>query len=68
VPECLPEDVAEQAAARWASPFRPFAAHSDAVRPVTLWGVADGYSWLNDWPIDGRTDYALRVIDAASAE
>jgi endo-1,4-beta-xylanase len=77
--ECLPADVAEQAAARWASLFGLFAAHSDVVRAVTLWGVADGYSWLNNWPVNGRTNYALlfdrslqpkpawqRVIDAAS--
>jgi endo-1,4-beta-xylanase len=26
---------------------------------VTFWGVTDGDSWLNDWPIRGRTSYPL---------
>ncbi len=26
---------------------------------VTLWGVTDATSWLNDWPIHGRTNYPL---------
>jgi endo-1,4-beta-xylanase len=26
---------------------------------VTLWGVTDAYSWKNNWPVRGRTDYPL---------
>jgi endo-1,4-beta-xylanase len=26
---------------------------------VTFWGLYDGQSWLNDQPIQGRTDYPL---------
>lgn len=26
---------------------------------VTFWGVYDKTSWLNDWPIVGRTNYPL---------
>jgi endo-1,4-beta-xylanase len=26
---------------------------------VAFWGVHDGQSWLNDYPIRGRTDYPL---------
>jgi len=26
---------------------------------VTFWGVADGDSWLNNWPMKGRTNYPL---------
>jgi len=26
---------------------------------VTLWGVTDGNSWLNDWPVQGRTSHPL---------
>ena len=33
--------------------------HSDKINRVTFWGVMDKYSWLNDWPIKGRTNYPL---------
>ena len=39
--------------------FRLFLKHSDAVTRVTLWGVSDGTSWKNGFPIPGRTDYPL---------
>jgi endo-1,4-beta-xylanase len=26
---------------------------------VTTWGLDDGQSWLNNWPIEGRTNHAL---------
>jgi endo-1,4-beta-xylanase len=26
---------------------------------VTFWNVTDGDSWLNDWPVRGRTSYPL---------
>jgi len=26
---------------------------------VTFWGVTDGDSWLNNWPVRGRTSYPL---------
>jgi endo-1,4-beta-xylanase len=58
-PECLPSDVAERAAQRWADIFKVFSKHSKHVHSVTLWGVSDRYSWLNNWPVRGRTNYAL---------
>lgn len=33
--------------------------HSDDISRVTFWGVSDGDSWLNNFPLRGRTDYAL---------
>jgi endo-1,4-beta-xylanase len=39
--------------------FRVFRDHGDVVSSVTLWGVSDGHSWLNNWPLNGRTNYAL---------
>jgi endo-1,4-beta-xylanase len=56
--ECLPSDVAERAAERWASIFELFVQHSDELASVTLWGVSDAHSWLNNWPVNGRTNYA----------
>lgn len=58
-PDCLPSDVAEKAARRWAEIFEVFSKHADRVHSVTLWGVSDGHSWLNNWPVRGRTNYAL---------
>ncbi|MBO7661084.1 MAG: endo-1,4-beta-xylanase, partial [Bacteroidaceae bacterium] len=29
------------------------------IERVNFWGVSDGDSWKNDWPIKGRTDYPL---------
>jgi endo-1,4-beta-xylanase len=26
---------------------------------VTFWGVTDADSWLNNWPVRGRTSYPL---------
>nr|WP_316930159.1 endo-1,4-beta-xylanase [Tamlana nanhaiensis] len=33
--------------------------HKDKINRVTFWGLNDGNSWKNDWPINGRTDYPL---------
>jgi hypothetical protein len=39
--------------------FRVYVKHRDAIERVTFWGVADGDSWLNNWPMKGRTNYPL---------
>ena len=57
--DCLPADVAARAAQRWADIFTVFSRHADHLHSVTLWGVSDKYSWLNNWPVKGRTNYAL---------
>ena len=57
--EGLPEDVE----ALWNSRMKAFMdlylKHADKITRVTAWGVADGDSWKNDWPMEGRTDYPL---------
>ena len=55
----LPNSVAQQEAARYAELFRVFLKHRDAVERVTFWGVTDGGSWLNSFPVRGRTNYPL---------
>lgn len=53
-------DSAQSALARrYADLFRIYVKHRDAIERVTFWGVADGDSWLNNWPIKGRTNYPL---------
>lgn len=58
-PEKLPDSVQTQLAERYASIFKLFLKHKDKISRVTFWGVYDGQSWLNDWPIKGRTNYPL---------
>jgi endo-1,4-beta-xylanase len=39
--------------------FRIFYRKRDKLDRVTLWGVHDGMSWKNDYPVPGRTNYPL---------
>ncbi|MDR1601059.1 MAG: endo-1,4-beta-xylanase [Tannerella sp.] len=55
----LPDSVAEAWNSRMADFFRLFIRHQDKISRVTLWGVCDDDSWRNNWPVRGRTDYAL---------
>jgi endo-1,4-beta-xylanase len=52
-------EVERQLEARYAELFGVLLKHREAVTRVTFWGVTDGNSWLNDWPIEGRTSYPL---------
>ncbi|TCN50714.1 endo-1,4-beta-xylanase [Flavobacterium circumlabens] len=58
-PKTLPDSVQVKLAARYASIFKLFLKHKDKISRVTFWGVHDGQSWLNDWPVKGRTNYPL---------
>lgn len=55
----LPVVVAQRQAERYEQIFAMLLRHSDAIDRVTFWGVHDGMSWLNNFPVPGRTDYAL---------
>jgi endo-1,4-beta-xylanase len=55
----LPDSVQEALAKRYADLFRVFLKHREVVSRVTFWGVTDGDSWRNDWPVKGRTNYPL---------
>ena len=55
----LPDSVQNQLASDYAALFRLLVKHRDKVSRVTFWGVNDGQSWLNDWPLPGRTNYPL---------
>lgn len=46
-------------AKRYEELFRIYMKHRDTIERVTFWGVTDGDSWLNNWPIKGRTNYPL---------
>ena len=58
-PTGLPDSIQVQLADRYASIFELFLKHSDKISRITFWGLHDGHSWLNNWPIEGRTNYPL---------
>jgi endo-1,4-beta-xylanase len=55
----LPDSVQNILSKDYEDLFRLFVKHKDKISRVTFWGVNDGQSWLNDWPIRGRTNYPL---------
>ena len=55
----LPETVQAALSKRYAELFAVCLKHRDVVERVTFWGVSDGDSWLNNWPVRGRTSYPL---------
>lgn len=55
----LPAEVAQRLEDRYLQLFRIYRRHSDAISRINLWGVADHNSWLNGWPVRGRTNYPL---------
>ena len=46
-------------AARYAEIFKIYEKHKDKITRVTFWGLGDGNSWLNNFPVRGRTNYPL---------
>ena len=58
-PNGLPEEMQQKLTARYAEIFALFHKHADKISRVTLWGVQDGNSWRNYWPVEGRMDYPL---------
>jgi len=55
----LPDSMQIKLANRYKEFFEVLLKHSDKVGRVTFWGVHDGQSWLNYWPVRGRTNYPL---------
>lgn len=55
----LPAEIETALTNRYEELFRIFYNRRDKIARVTLWGVHDGMSWKNDYPIPGRTNYPL---------
>ncbi len=55
----LPDSVSARQAQSYADLFRLFLKYKKDIARITFWGVHDGQSWLNGWPIRGRTNYPL---------
>jgi endo-1,4-beta-xylanase len=57
--EGLPDSARIALDERYVEFFKLFLEHQDYVTRVTVWGVNDGMSWKNGFPVRGRTDYPL---------
>jgi len=51
----VPQKVLAQQAVRYTELFELFMHNRDHIERVTFWGMLDQYSWINDWPVKGRT-------------
>lgn len=58
-PESLPDSVSAHWNARMEAYMNLFIKHADVISRVTAWGISDGDSWKNGFPIKGRKDYPL---------
>lgn len=55
----LPAEKAQELHDRYMDLFRLYYKHRDKITRINLWGISDANSWLNDWPMRGRTNYPL---------
>lgn len=55
----LPDSMQTKLTNGYEQLFILFLKHKDKISRITFWGVNDGQSWLNNWPIPGRTNYPL---------
>jgi endo-1,4-beta-xylanase len=55
----LPDSVQQALAKRYADLFGVYLKYRGTVTRVTFWGVTDGDSWKNGFPVRGRTNYPL---------
>ena len=58
-PDGMPDSVDEALAKRYRDIFMIFNKYSDKISRVTFWGLYDGISWKNNFPIFNRTDFPL---------
>ena len=55
----LPAEVDKQLAERYGELFRVLYDHRNKIDRVTFWGLHDGVSWKNKYPVPNRTNYPL---------
>jgi endo-1,4-beta-xylanase len=51
------DDLAQQQTIAYGRYFIAFRSFKDAITGVTFWGLADNYSWLDNFPVQGRKNY-----------
>ncbi len=54
----LPDEVQQKLADRYGELFAMFMRYPQVTR-VTLWGISDGQTWLNNYPVWGRTNHPM---------
>jgi endo-1,4-beta-xylanase len=57
--EAVPEDVQQKWNQRMLDMFGLFLKYSEVIDRVTVWGLTDNTTWLNNFPIRGRKDYPV---------
>ncbi len=57
--KALPEVQEQRLARRYGELFRVFVKHRKHITRVTLWGLDDAQTWLNNFPVRGRTNHPL---------
>lgn len=57
--EAVPDSIQQKWNQRVLDMFGLFLKYSDVIDRVTLWGLNDASSWLNNFPIRGRKDYSV---------
>ena len=55
----LPDSVQQLLTNRYRELFRIFYSKKDKIARVTFWGVHDGMSWKNNYPVPNRINYPL---------
>jgi endo-1,4-beta-xylanase len=55
----LPDEMQEKLAKRYSDIFGVYVRNRRSIGRVTFWGLDDGNSWLNGFPIRGRTNHPL---------
>jgi endo-1,4-beta-xylanase len=58
-PDGLPDSIQLKLTHRYVEMFKIFRKYKGVMERVTFWGITDNLSWLNNWPIIGRTNYPL---------
>ena len=57
--EGVPDSIQQKWNKRMVDMFGLFLKYNDVVDRVTLWGLTDNTTWLNNFPIRGRKDYPV---------
>lgn len=57
--DAIPDSVQQHWNKRMLDMFGLFLKYNDVIDRVTVWGVTDNTTWLNNFPIRGRKDYPL---------
>ena len=57
--DAIPEDVQQKWNKRMLDMFALFLKYNDVIDRVTVWGLTDNTTWLNNFPIRGRKDYPM---------